>query len=111
MDIADIDFIAAPVEPGAGAEFDLLRSLVRRHVLSGQGKWLGHRELTNVVERRRAAAAAEELRLSKPTTTLVPAEEGRHEYALLTARQKWEAYAKLQAALEYFCGVTCSPPL
>ena len=67
MDISDIDFIAAPAERGAASDFDLLRAVVRRHVLADEGQWLNHPELVNAIERRRIAAADDQHRLAKRT--------------------------------------------
>ena len=80
--LSKIDRIPPPPEPVDCTDFEMVRILVRRHVLSERSPSMGHRDLEDAVERRRAAAAGETQR----------------------------AYSALLSALAHYCSVACTRP-
>jgi hypothetical protein len=107
MDLTEIDSIPAPSDPRDESDFNLVRAVVRRHVLAEGTLWLAHHDLEDTVERRRAAAAEAERALSSPLVPLSPADDLDREADLASAREKQRAYSALRAALNHYCSSAC----
>ena len=109
MDLTEIDAIPSPSDPHDQSDFEIVRAVVRRHVLAEGNTWFAHGDLECAVDRRRAAAAERERDLLRPLAVLSPSEHLSSDADLVAARERKQAYAALLAALTRFCAVTCTP--